>query len=364
MSSFYSMFLNIHQSGVLTALAWLVPHETAAVLAHSVSTIQPCLYPSYLCTPHSSLPSDIGFTPYSPPPYLYPPDLCIPYSSLPSLTLASLCPTYMLISSGPFTLQNSKMNPLKKKYILNRKLFPCTLCTNSSKKWQKHITHLLHSIDLLRYSQIHYHLQSVYRCLQKDQSRKEYLRKLREHSVATAFASRVFPVPGGPYSKTPVTHTHTHPYIKMDHWFLKLSTKQFTAGRSSTSNETQPLAFTLLSHCLNARSIEYANFPFWYFSWFLPDLLHKKTKTVQIFWKVWKVTTIFFMLKNILVFKLLIFVVLCSVLKKQKHSRMMVVSVLCIISARILWNGCFSPLPCISALWWWWLEVMVMMTKL
>ena len=92
----------------------------------------------------------------------------------------------------------------------NRKLFPGTLCTNSSKKWQKHITHLLHSIDLLRYSQIDYRLQSVYHCLQKDQSRKEYLRKLREHSVATAFASRVFPVPGGPYSKTPVTHTHTH----------------------------------------------------------------------------------------------------------------------------------------------------------
>ena len=27
------MFLNIHQSGVLTALAWLVPHETAAISA-------------------------------------------------------------------------------------------------------------------------------------------------------------------------------------------------------------------------------------------------------------------------------------------------------------------------------------------
>ena len=39
---FYSAFLNIHQSGVLTTLAWLVPHETAAVLMHSVYTIQPC----------------------------------------------------------------------------------------------------------------------------------------------------------------------------------------------------------------------------------------------------------------------------------------------------------------------------------
>ena len=29
--AFYSTFLNIHRSGVLTALAWLVPHETAAI---------------------------------------------------------------------------------------------------------------------------------------------------------------------------------------------------------------------------------------------------------------------------------------------------------------------------------------------
>ena len=29
--AFYGAFLNIHRSGVLTALAWLVPHETAAV---------------------------------------------------------------------------------------------------------------------------------------------------------------------------------------------------------------------------------------------------------------------------------------------------------------------------------------------
>ena len=38
-------FLNIHQSGVLTALAWLVPHETAAVSAQ------------VLCTPYNHAPS-------------------------------------------------------------------------------------------------------------------------------------------------------------------------------------------------------------------------------------------------------------------------------------------------------------------
>ena len=38
----YSAFLNIHRSGVLTALAWLVPHETAAISARSVYTMQPC----------------------------------------------------------------------------------------------------------------------------------------------------------------------------------------------------------------------------------------------------------------------------------------------------------------------------------
>ena len=40
--AFYCSFINIHLSGVLTALAWLVPHETAAVLACSVYTKQPC----------------------------------------------------------------------------------------------------------------------------------------------------------------------------------------------------------------------------------------------------------------------------------------------------------------------------------
>ena len=39
---FYSTFLNIRRSGVLTALTWLMPHVTAAVSARSVYTIQPC----------------------------------------------------------------------------------------------------------------------------------------------------------------------------------------------------------------------------------------------------------------------------------------------------------------------------------
>ena len=38
--AFHSVFLNIHRSGVLTALTWLVSHETAAVLVCPVYTIQ------------------------------------------------------------------------------------------------------------------------------------------------------------------------------------------------------------------------------------------------------------------------------------------------------------------------------------
>ena len=41
---FFFSFLNIHRSGVLTALAWLVPHETAAVSAQ------------VLCTPYNHVP--------------------------------------------------------------------------------------------------------------------------------------------------------------------------------------------------------------------------------------------------------------------------------------------------------------------
>ena len=41
---FFFFFLNIHRSGVLTALAWLVPHETAAVAVQ------------VLCTPYNHAP--------------------------------------------------------------------------------------------------------------------------------------------------------------------------------------------------------------------------------------------------------------------------------------------------------------------
>ena len=37
-NSFTASFLNIYRSGVLTALAWLVPHETAAVLVQVLCT--------------------------------------------------------------------------------------------------------------------------------------------------------------------------------------------------------------------------------------------------------------------------------------------------------------------------------------
>ena len=36
-----------------------------------------------------------------------------------------------------------------------------------------------------------------------------YLKKFKEHSVATALARRVFPVPGGPYNNTPVKASET-----------------------------------------------------------------------------------------------------------------------------------------------------------
>ena len=36
---FIARFLNIHRSGVLTALAWLVPHETASISAQVLCTL-------------------------------------------------------------------------------------------------------------------------------------------------------------------------------------------------------------------------------------------------------------------------------------------------------------------------------------
>ena len=55
--AFHSMFLNIHQSGVLTTLTWLVPHETAAISAHSVYTIQALYHfmQSRICKVHAYL---------------------------------------------------------------------------------------------------------------------------------------------------------------------------------------------------------------------------------------------------------------------------------------------------------------------
>ena len=47
--AFYSAFLNIHWSGVFTMLAWLVPHETAAILAHYVYTMQRCTMSLHVC---------------------------------------------------------------------------------------------------------------------------------------------------------------------------------------------------------------------------------------------------------------------------------------------------------------------------
>ena len=57
--AFYSAFLNIHRSGVPTVLAWLVPHETAAVSAQSLCTPYnhaPCHFmQSYICKVHAYL---------------------------------------------------------------------------------------------------------------------------------------------------------------------------------------------------------------------------------------------------------------------------------------------------------------------
>ena len=52
-------FLNIRQSGVLTVLAWLVPYETAAILAQVLCTPYnhaPCHFlQSYICKVHACL---------------------------------------------------------------------------------------------------------------------------------------------------------------------------------------------------------------------------------------------------------------------------------------------------------------------
>ena len=52
----YSAFLNIHRSSVLTALTWLVPHESAAASALSVYTIEPCTMSLHAKTQSSARP--------------------------------------------------------------------------------------------------------------------------------------------------------------------------------------------------------------------------------------------------------------------------------------------------------------------
>ena len=58
-TSFIARFLNIHQSGVFTALAWLVPHETAAVSAQVLTTPYnhaPCHFTqSHICKVYACL---------------------------------------------------------------------------------------------------------------------------------------------------------------------------------------------------------------------------------------------------------------------------------------------------------------------
>ena len=46
------MFLNIHQSGVLTAPTWLVPCQTAAISAHFMYSIQPCTMSHHFMQSH------------------------------------------------------------------------------------------------------------------------------------------------------------------------------------------------------------------------------------------------------------------------------------------------------------------------
>ena len=49
--------------------------------------------------------------------------------------------------------------------------------------------------------------------------------KLSEHSVATALARRVLPVPGGPYNKIPViTHVYKKIYFNLNVNTLKFKT--------------------------------------------------------------------------------------------------------------------------------------------
>ena len=74
-----------------------------------------------------------------------------------------------------------------------------------------------------------------------------YLKKLSEHSVATALASSVLPVPGAPYSNIPmcvvnhVTYSHTH-YIPD-----RLSPPANSSGWSSGSWMVSSISFLAFS---------------------------------------------------------------------------------------------------------------------
>ena len=50
-SILWRVFFNIHESGVLITVTWLVPRETAAASACSVHTIQSCTM-SFHAKPH------------------------------------------------------------------------------------------------------------------------------------------------------------------------------------------------------------------------------------------------------------------------------------------------------------------------
>ena len=98
----------------------------------------------------------------------------------------------MLISSGPFTLKHKSQEQSQ-----------TTIKTDKS----KHSGHKTTGSFLVNYAAMGDHtilLGATQDFLKQFYlSQKFYLRKLSEHSVATALANNVLPVPGGPNSNTP-----------------------------------------------------------------------------------------------------------------------------------------------------------------
>ena len=70
-----------------------------------------------------------------------------------------------------------------------------------------------------------------------------YLRKFREHSVATALASNVLPVPGGPYNSTPVKRY----YVSLN---LQVRQRQWATIRIAKSKVKCELVRNLLIELL------------------------------------------------------------------------------------------------------------------